>query len=77
MSEVIEKKVIEIVADVLNVEDINLKSSQEKLDEWDSMAYLSVISRLEEEFNIEINQENINNFTSIKKIIEEVKYAKS
>ena len=67
-----EQKVITLVSTALNVNSINLQSSQENTSEWDSLAYLSVISAMEEEFEIEITEKNINNFGSVKNILNEI-----
>ena len=69
-----EQKVITLVSTALNVNSINLQSSQENTSEWDSLAYLSVISAMEEEFEIEITENNINNFGSVKNILNEVNH---
>ena len=69
-----EQKVITLVSTALNVNSINLQSSQENTSEWDSLAYLSVISIMEEEFEIEITEKNINNFGSVKNILNEINY---
>lgn len=67
-----EENVISIVSKNLNVKNIDLQSSQANTPEWDSLAYLSVLSAVEEEFAIEISQENINNFSSVQKILNEI-----
>ena len=69
-----EQKVITLVSTALNVNSINLQSSQENTSEWDSLAYLSVISIMVEEFEIEITEKNINNFGSVKNILNEVNH---
>ena len=69
-----EQKVITLVSTALNVNSINLQSSQENTSEWDSLAYLSVISAMEEEFKIEISEKNINNFGSVKNILNEINH---
>ena len=69
-----EQKVITLVSTALNVNSINLQSSQENTSEWDSLAYLSVINIMEEEFEIEITEKNINNFGSVKNILNEVNH---
>ena len=69
-----EQKVITLVSTALNVNSINLQSSQENTSEWDSLAYLSVISAMEEEFEIEITEKNINNFGSVKNILNETNH---
>ena len=69
-----EEKVIAVVSNTLNVKNIDLQSSQENTSEWDSLAYLSVISAMEEEFEIEITEKNINNFDSVKNILNEINH---
>ena len=69
-----EQKVITLVSTALNVNSINLQSSQENTSEWDSLAYLSVISAMEEEFEIDITEKNINNFGSVKNILNEINH---
>ena len=69
-----EEKVITVVLNTLNVKNIDLQSSQENTSEWDSLAYLSVIGVMEEEFEIEITEKNINNFGSVKNILNETNH---
>ena len=69
-----EQKVITLVSTVLNVNSIDLQSSQENTFEWDSLAYLSIISAMEEEFEIDITEKNINNFGSVKNILDEINH---
>ena len=69
-----EQKVITFVSTALNVNSIDLQSSQENTSEWDSLAYLSVISVMDEEFEIEITEKNINNFGSVKNILNEINH---
>ena len=69
-----EQKVITFVSTALNVNSIDLQSSQENTSEWDSLAYLSVICAIEEEFEIEITEKNINNFGSVKNILNEINH---
>ena len=69
-----EQKVITLVSTALTVSSIDLQSSQENISEWDSLAYLSIISAMEEEFEIEITEKNINNFGSVKNILNEINH---
>ena len=73
---VINKKVKTLLSEVLNVENLTLDASQENMAEWDSIAYLSIIARLEEKFKLKINQGNINNFGSFRNIIREIELCK-
>lgn len=67
-------KVRSIVADELNLKlsDVSNNASQEDFAEWDSMAYLSILSEIEDEFKVQVTSENIDNFGSISKIIAEI-----
>ena len=69
----IENKIIAILTDVLNKDKINSETSQENTEEWDSLTYLTILTHLEKEFNIDINGKNINEFGSVKKIVNQLK----
>ena len=69
----IKKKIEHIIVGVLNVDDLPLNASSINVQEWDSLAYLTIVSKLEKEFKLKITQKNINNFNSIKNIIKEIK----
>tara|TARA_Y100000294_G_scaffold126802_1_gene118275 strand:+ start:431 stop:637 length:207 start_codon:yes stop_codon:yes gene_type:complete len=55
----IENKIIAILSDVLNKDKINSETSQDNTEEWDSLTYLTILTHLEKEFNIDINEKNI------------------
>ena len=61
-----------IVAEALNlsIEEINPQASQENFIDWDSFAYLSIVSSIEDKFEISINEENIEKFGSIPDIVD-------
>ena len=69
-------EVILIIKKVLNVGNVTEQSNQIDFDEWDSMSYLSIVMEIEKHFNIEINENNLNNFYSVKSICNEIKNAK-
>ena len=60
------------MVDTLNLEVVDDDASQDSLHEWDSLGYLSIMARIEEEFGIQIRQDNINNFGSISEIVSEI-----
>ena len=62
-------KIKEIICEVLNIDEIDDNAKQEDYIEWDSLAYLSIISELEDQFNIDISSKNINNFGSVQNIL--------
>ena len=63
-----------IIAEALNlsVEEVSPNAIQENFSDWDSMAYLSILSSIEDEFGISISQENIDNFGSVHQIMNEI-----
>ena len=63
------KKIKEIVCEVLNIDEIDDIAKQEDYIEWDSLAYLSIISEIEDQLNVDISSKNINNFDSIQNIL--------
>ena len=71
----VESKVLEIVKGVLN-EDVTEKSSVQNIVSWDSLAYMAILSCVEDEFGIEVSGNNINNFDSITNIISEIENGK-
>ena len=56
----------------LSIEESNLKDNLEynEIPEWDSIGHMTLMSGLEEEFNISIETEDIVDFSSFKKGIE-------
>ena len=64
-----------IIAEALNlsIEEVSPKSIQENFSDWDSMAYLSILSSIEDEFGISVSQENIDNFGGVPQIMEEIR----
>lgn len=72
----ISKKVETLILEVLNIETLPINASTENIEEWDSLAYLSIVSKLEKKFKLKIYQENINKFNSIKNIVKEIELCK-
>jgi len=69
-----ENKVKEIMAEVFvcNVEDINIDTKKNDLDNWDSLQHLIFVSKLEGELGFKFTPEEIyemNGFAEIIKII--------
>ena len=70
----LEQKVISLVSSELNNVNVTIHSSVDNTPGWDSLAYLSVICAMEEKFEIEITEKNINNFSSVKNILNEINH---
>lgn len=65
-----KSKIMTILAEVLEIspDRINLNTEQNQLEEWDSLAHLKLIMKLEQELNISISMEEVSELTSIDKI---------
>ena len=67
-------KVMSLVFEV-SVETLNEDSSSDTIGSWDSLKHLNLILALEEEFNVEIPDEevgNLMNYKLIKLVVEEI-----
>ena len=72
----VESKLNEIFTAVLELEldKINSEMSTDNTEQWDSIKHLMLMNTIEEEFNIQLNDEDLLNLTSyqaIKNRIEE------
>jgi len=56
-----KQKIKKIMASIfeINIEDIGDNASPENIAVWDSLKHMNLILALEEEFNIELNDEEI------------------
>ena len=60
-------KVMSLVFEV-SLETLNEDSSSDSIDTWDSLKHLNLILALEEEFNLEIPDEEVGNLMNYKLI---------
>ena len=68
-TEKLKKNIVDIVKDVTNCNNVDASSSRNNLPQWDSMAYMAIISKLELRYKILITQNNIEQFHSIESIV--------
>lgn len=67
-----EERIIEIMRQVFNTEDISAATDQNNCEKWDSLHHLNLIVELENEFEVEFEPEEIadmKSFSAVKKII--------
>ena len=67
-----EEKILEIVRNVLEDDNVDVNTSQANNARWDSMAQLNLIVELESEFGLSMEPEEISSIKSVKDIIETV-----
>lgn len=67
-----EKRIIDIMKRVFQIDDISPQTSQANCEKWDSLHHLNLIVELEEEFDTEFEPEEIaemKSFDIVKKMI--------
>ena len=67
---------IEKFAEAVEIEDasaLNANTEFRKLKEWDSLAYLSVIALLDEEFDVQIEIDDFRKLNTIQEIFDACK----
>ena len=65
----LEDRVLEIMRSVFEMEEVSTDASQKNCERWDSLHHLSLASELEEEFNIELDPEEIAEMTDFSRVI--------
>tara|TARA_Y100000746_G_C15458573_1_gene430380 strand:- start:1311 stop:1556 length:246 start_codon:yes stop_codon:yes gene_type:complete len=67
--EELTQAIIEIVKEATRSNNVSKDSSTDTLSEWDSLAYMSILSEIEVEYSLEITEDNIEKFNSISSIV--------
>ena len=70
-----DKKVIEIMANYLGLKEEEITSDMDLMDDLNINSYdiMSIIGRLEDEFDIEVPDEDIRNFITVADVINYIK----
>ncbi len=66
----LEEKVLKIMREVFETQDVSPSSSQRNCERWDSLRHLTLASELEEAFDIELEPEEIATMTDFSRVIE-------
>ncbi|OCL85618.1 acyl carrier protein [Arcobacter porcinus] len=68
----IKDEIVKVISDILNISSSSLsdESNYCNTNGWDSMATTNIIIALEEKFDIDIELDDAEKFTSIKNILE-------
>ena len=76
MGNTVENRVKNVMSAVLEIPEDQIKndSSPDKIESWDSLKHMNLVIAIEEEFEIEITEKNINNFGSVKNILNEINH---
>lgn len=61
-------KIIEILKNVLETENVNSESNQDNTENWDSLHQLNLVVELEDAFDVSLEPEDIAEMKSVKDI---------
>jgi len=66
-----EKQIKSLVSDLFDVDvkSLSLKSSPDDIEKWDSLGHMNLVAALEEEFEIELSDEDIDDMANIALVI--------
>ena len=65
-----EDKVLNIMREVFEMENVSVDASQKNCPRWDSLHHLTLASELEEAFDIELEPEEIAEMKDFKSVID-------
>lgn len=68
-----KEKVIKIMKDVLEMDEVSMNTSQDNCENWNSLRHLNLVSELEDEFDVEFEPEEIAEMHSVNCVIEVIK----
>jgi acyl carrier protein len=66
----LEEKVLEIMREVFDMEEVSTDASQKNCERWDSLHHLALASELEDAFDIELEPEEIAEMTDFARVID-------
>jgi len=55
--------------EVTDLNEIHLNAKYKELDEWDSLLALEIIAMIDEEFNVELNGDDIRNTETLEDLL--------
>ena len=69
----LEEKILEIMREVFEMEEVSTDGSQKNCERWDSLHHLNLASELEEAFDIELEPEEIAEMTDFTCVVDMVR----
>ena len=69
-----QEKFIELIKEVLEIEDreVTLADNFKDYDEWDSLANLSLVAMIDDEFGVVIDNQKFKNMQTLQELFDEV-----
>ena len=70
-----EQKFLELVKEVLEIEDrdVQLSDNFRDFEEWNSLANLSLVAMLDDEFGVVIDNQKFKEMNTLQEVFEEIK----
>ena len=65
----LEDRILKVMRSAFEMEDVTTNASQKNCERWDSLHHLTLASELEEEFDIELEPEEIGEMTDFARVI--------
>ena len=69
----LEDRILEIMHEVFEMEDVSTTASQKNCERWDSLHHLTLASEIEDSFDIDLEPEEIAEMTDFSRVVEMVK----
>ena len=69
----LEDRILKVMRSAFEMEDVTTDASQKNCERWDSLHHLTLASELEEEFDIELEPEEIGEMTDFARVIAMIK----
>jgi len=75
---VMETKFIKVIKDALEIEDKNLSMNEKfkEFEEWDSLAQLTLIAELDENFDVTIQTSDFKNINTLQELFDHIQSQK-
>jgi len=65
----LEEKVLEIMREVFEMDEVSTEASQKNCVRWDSLHHLTLAAELEDAFDIELEPEEIAEMTDFSRVV--------
>ena len=65
----LEEKVLEIMREVFEMDEVSTEASQKNCARWDSLHHLTLAAELEDAFDIELEPEEIAEMTDFSRVV--------
>lgn len=68
------KRINDILKDIFDDETlvISMETTAKDIDEWDSLNHITIISTIENEFNVDFTMEEVVNFKNVGDIVDKI-----